>query len=307
MNVGRPLPLGVGVSAEQMIALRWQVRQFVLKSRRRASSAVSGAHASRFRGRGVDYLESRAYMPGDDIRNMDWRVTARTGKAHTKIYQEERERPIILLLDINPSMFFGTRTRLKSVAMAEIAAALAWATTMQGDRIGALAFWGDQHHEIRPAGGRRGVMRLIRALDQWCDPREHREQQQSGMVEALVRLRRVVKPGSSIIIVSDFYSYEPGCGRQLSRLAAHNDVLGVWLRDPVEMAPLPKSNYPISDGKSRGVLPLQTQRQRQHFSDYLAQRESDIHQLFQERALSLIDIDTSAELVGQLRKIWSGR
>jgi uncharacterized protein (DUF58 family) len=134
-NVGQP-PQGDGIhlSAAELIALRPRCHALRLPMRQPAASALAGAYRSRFRGRGVDFVESRNYQPGDDIRNMDWRVTARTGRPHTKVFQEERERPVLIVLDASPSLFFGTRKMLKSVAAGKLAAAVAWAAVRRGDR-----------------------------------------------------------------------------------------------------------------------------------------------------------------------------
>src|SRR5471032_501120 len=129
---------GVHVNLDELIALRLRARRLA-----RPAARVGGSHAatqvSRFRGRGVDYVESREYQPGDDIRQMDWRVTARSGRPHTKLFQEEREQSILLIIDTNPSMRFGTRARFKSVQAARTAALLAWASVQSGDRVGAVA------------------------------------------------------------------------------------------------------------------------------------------------------------------------
>ena len=137
---------------------------------RLARARLAGDHLSRFRGRGMDYRESRAYQPGDDVRSMDWRITARTGVPHVKLYQEERERPVVLFLDLNPGMFFGSRGMLKSVAAARAAALVAWAAAERGDRVGAMLFDGG-HCDLPPRGGRHGVLRLIRELVEHTDPR----------------------------------------------------------------------------------------------------------------------------------------
>ena len=127
------------VTAKTMVATRHHARQFNLTSIKKATSAISGLHDSRFRGRGMDYLESRVYQAGDDIRNMDWRVTARTGQAHTKLFQEERERPTYLVVDTNDSLLFGTKNQFKSVLASQIAALLGWSSVHQGDRIGVMS------------------------------------------------------------------------------------------------------------------------------------------------------------------------
>lgn len=115
------------VDARDLIGLRHEARALSLGSRRPVASALAGPHDSRFRGRGMDYRESRHYQPGDDIRNMDWRVTARAGRPHTKVYQAERERPVVVLADFGATLFFGTRGTFKSVAAARTAALIAWA------------------------------------------------------------------------------------------------------------------------------------------------------------------------------------
>jgi len=142
----------------ELIALRRELRGNPLRPRRAVRGLLAGAHHSRFRGRGMDYLESRLYQPGDDIRNLDWRVTARSGKAHTKLYQEERERPVVVLVDLGPGMFFATRGRFKSVIAARAASFLGWSAVAHGDRIGALLFNGE-HRELKPRGGDKGSSR----------------------------------------------------------------------------------------------------------------------------------------------------
>ena len=178
---------GIHLDSAELISLRPRCNALALPMHSPAASALAGAYRSRFRGRGVDFLESRNYQPGDDIRNMDWRVTARTGRAHTKIFQEERERPVLVVLDAGPSLFFGTRKRLKSVAAGLLAASIAWTAVRRGDRIGAFLFSPEGHRELRPAGGRRGAMRVIQSLVEWLDP----EQVRSGEAPLSATLERV--------------------------------------------------------------------------------------------------------------------
>src|SRR4051812_6220907 len=157
---------GVRVHLDELIALRLRARRLV-RPAVRVGGHQAATHASRFRGRGVDYVESRNYQPGDDIRQMDWRVTARTGRPHTKVFQEEREQSILLLIDANASMRFGTRARFKSVQAARAGALLAWAAVQGGDRVGALGFGPALNAEVKPGGGPRGALRVLRALAEW--------------------------------------------------------------------------------------------------------------------------------------------
>nr|WP_241480308.1 DUF58 domain-containing protein [Legionella norrlandica] len=129
---------GVIAELSELIDLRRYVHSVHYKPQGRALR--SGNHISKFRGRGMDFAEVRNYQAGDEIRHMEWRVTARTGRPHVKIYQEERERPVIMLVDFNPSMIFGTKIAFKSVVAARLASLLAWTVIKQGDRVGGSFF-----------------------------------------------------------------------------------------------------------------------------------------------------------------------
>ena len=246
---------GIHLTAAELIALRPRCHALRLPMRQAAASALAGAYRSRFRGRGVDFLESRNYQPGDDIRNMDWRVTARTGRAHTKVFQEERERPVLVVLDAGPSLFFGTRRRLKSVAAGQFAAAVAWSAVRRGDRIGGFLFAPGRHRELRPAGGRRGAMRVIQGLVDWLEPGSAAQGEAEPLSAALERVRHAVRPGSLVVVVSDFFSLDENCNRHLSRLRQHNDVIGCQVLDAAEYQ-LPPGRYPISDGRQAAILEM---------------------------------------------------
>lgn len=269
---------GIHLDAAELIALRPRCNALCLPMHTPAASALAGAYRSRFRGRGVDFLESRAYQPGDDIRNMDWRVTARTGRPHTKIFHEERERPVLVVLDASPSLFFGTRRRLKSVAAGMLASAVAWTAVRRGDRIGAFLFAPGEHRELRPAGGRRGAMRVIQGLVDWLDPERPRTGEGS-LSAALERVRHAVRPGSLVLIVSDFFSLDESCNRHLSRLRQHNDVIGCQVVDAAEEA-LPAGRFPISDGSNSALLDTRQASAREQFARMSQAHAHDPQRLF---------------------------
>jgi uncharacterized protein (DUF58 family) len=255
---------GIHLSAPELIALKPRCNALRLPMNQPAASALAGAYRSRFRGRGVDFVESRNYLPGDDIRNMDWRVTARTGKPHTKIFQEERERPVLVVVDANSSLYFGTRTRLKSVAAGHLAAAVAWAAVRRGDRIGAFLFAPNAHRELRPSGGRRGAMRVIQGLVDWLNPGSE-NQGYEPLSASLERVRHAVRPGSLVLIISDFFNLDENCHRHLSRLRQHNDVIGCQVMDPAEQF-LPAGRFPISDGEHSAMLDTHKEKSRRQFN-----------------------------------------
>ncbi|TVQ92441.1 MAG: DUF58 domain-containing protein [Chromatiaceae bacterium] len=272
-------------------------------------------HRTRLRGRGMDYRESRHYQPGDDIRTMDWRVTARAGHPHVKRFDEERERPVMVLADFAPSMFFASQGVFKSVLAARLAALIGWATIAHGDRIGALlsgaAAGAEGHLELAPAGGRRGQLRLIRALVAAGDPSAAlaRPAAPAGTLgRALGRLRRVVRPGSLIFLLSDFHGSDAESARHLRRLAQHNDLTAIWIADPLELAPPPPGRYPVSDGHGRGLLETISSSGRARYAAACQALQQRVMALSGDLGIPLLRCTTDADPVAQLAAgLGSGR
>jgi uncharacterized protein (DUF58 family) len=287
-------------TTDELIKLRLHVKGLKLRGRQMANSVISGTHHSRFRGRGMDYLESRCYQPGDDIRNMDWRVTARTGTPHTKIYHEERERPVVVVVDLGPTMFFGSRNCLKSVQACRAAAMLGWATVTQGDRIGALIFNG-KHQELQPSGGQRGALRLIRHLNQSSDPikglANSTDTENNGLNHALKRLHRVARPGSLIFLISDFYNIDENTDRQLMKLRQHNDLVALQISDPLELAPPPAGSYAITDGTKNGWLDS-----KQSNNPRWLPHHQQISEVIGQRAIPHLHLSTTDDVSAKLRR-----
>jgi len=304
-NDSRLLPGVVHVSSDELVRYRLQARELKLSSRLPARSTITGGHASRFRGRGMDYLESRDYQPGDDIRSMDWRVTARTNRAHVKLYQEERERPVVVMVDLGPGMFFATQGAFKSVIAARAAALIGWAAIQHGDRIGALFFNG-VHHELRPLGGQRGVMRLIRQLVVATDPAAALaspavDAHNSQLNEALLRLHRVARPGSLVYILSDFYAMDTDTRRHLQRLRQHNDVVACQIVDALELAAPPAGRYAVTDGAATGLLDTRSGKRRQAYDDYFSGHHQAVRDLMRQCAVPLRRITTTDDVLQALR------
>lgn len=299
---------GIHLGAAELIALKPRCNALSLPMHRPAASSLAGAYRSRFRGRGVDFVESRNYLPGDDIRNMDWRVTARTGRAHTKIFQEERERPVLVAVDISQSLYFGTRTRLKSVAAGQMAAAVAWAAVRRGDRIGAFLFTSDDHREMRPTGGRRGAMRVIQGLVEWLNP-DKAHAGHKPLSVSLERVRHAVRPGSLVLIISDFFNLDEQCHRHLSRLRQHNDVIGCQVMDPAEEF-LPAGRFPISDGENSAMLDTYQELSRRKFHQMSSEHGETPKRMFQRHKcgwMVLKTTDDPVELLGRELRLLVGR
>ncbi|VAW74578.1 hypothetical protein PA3071 [hydrothermal vent metagenome] len=291
------------VTLDELIQLRQQARSLGLGHARIARAQLSGNHASRFRGRGMDYQESRIYQAGDDIRSMDWRVTARTGRPHTKLYQEERERPVVVCVDLNPGMFFASRGALKSVVAARAASLIGWAAAAHGDRIGALLFNGE-HHELPPRGGKHGVLRLIRQLVAQSNPLENLNQapHPQGLNPALARLRRVSRPGSLIFLLSDFYGIDDETGNHLMRLRQHNDVVAIQIVDTLELAAPPPARYGVTDGQQVGILDTRSAAVQKTYRDFFNQHHQTLRDLMRSWAIPLLQLPTDADIAAVLRR-----
>jgi len=238
------------ISTAGLIALSKKSRGLSLKTGL-IGAHQSGDYQSAFKGRGMEYDESRLYQPGDDIRNIDWRVTARTGKTHTKLFCEEHERPVHLWVDFRSPMFFATRGKFKAVIAAELASLFAWTAHRQGDRVGGIVFSDSIHHELKPQRGKSAVLRLIKHMVEhpgWQQPDVNEENQQ-GMLHSLINLRRLVRPGSMVILLSDFRGFDENLRSHLIRLRQHNEVVMVHIYDWLEEYLPPAGHYRITNGQ----------------------------------------------------------
>jgi len=240
---------GLRPSLSELIALRDRVRGW--PPARLAAAAVAGPAASPFRGRGMEYAESRPYAPGDDARHIDWRLSARTGKPHTKLFQAERERVTLLVADASPALYFGTRVRFKSVQAARAGAVATWAAQFRGDRIGAIAAVpGDPG--VVPNGGPRGALRVLEALARWYAQPPARD---AGLGPTLSIAARLLHPGASLVVLADAGSLADVPQGRLATLAAHHDVLVVLLVDALEMQP-PRQRLAFALGEAQVDLDL---------------------------------------------------
>ena len=217
----------------------------------------------------MEFDESRVYQPGDDPRNMDWRVTARAGTPHVKLFREERERPVWLLVDQGPSMRFGTRVAFKSVVAARVAALLGWAASDRGDRVGGLVFDESNHLERRPAARGAGLLPL---LDRLASPPENAAGGHASLAEAAGHLARLVRPGSLVAVVSDFADFGQDPGGWLAQLAFGTELLLILIHDPIESAAPPAGRYPVLTGLRRGILDLTGTSARDAYHDHFEQR-----------------------------------
>ncbi len=286
---------GIELSLGQLIETRTKpIIQWLAPNSKVKTNRIGGFR-SRFKGLGMDFDEVRLYQNGDDIRNIDWRVTARTGEAHTKLFKEERERPVFVVLDQMPSMFFGTASAFKSLIASKIASQIMWHSLNNGDRFGALLFGQNSHSEMKPSSNRRNCMRLLsRIVESYqlilnenfifnnTDGNNiQKEQQQrtapkNPLSETLKRLRYLAKPGTLIHIISDFNLFDEDCQGHLSRLSQHTDIHCVLVKDPIESELPPSGLYGITDGTQKGYLNTRDKTIRKNYRQQFEKKQKTI-------------------------------
>lgn len=300
---------GITVDLKELVALRRYAQSVQYSPEQRA--VRSGNHLSKLRGRGMDFAEVRNYQAGDEIRHMEWRVTARTGRPHVKLFQEEKERPAIILTDFNPSMYFGTRVAFKSVIAARLAAILAWTAVNQGDRLGGLLFSGTTHHEFIPRARETGVLPFLAGLSDYSqkilNSRTSFSEHFSPMSEALMRLRRVSRPGSILILISDFYHLDEDCEKHLSRLRAHNDVLTYHICDPIELYPPEPQQYAITNGRQELLLDTENPAISDAYRKYCEQKILKIERLMKQNQIQYTQVTSETDLPYLVRTTYPRR
>jgi uncharacterized protein (DUF58 family) len=224
---------------------------------------------------------------------MDWRVTARSGRAHTKLFEEERERGLLLLVDFNPGMRFGTRVRFKSVQAARAASLLAWLASANGDRVGICGFGGGITAEVKPARGRRGVLQVLRALRDW----DHAAGEDSeALSSGLERARRLLRPGMRLILVSDGFSVDAQSSPALLRSAGRHELGAVLLSDQLEQHPPPGGRFALSLAGKRHVLDFGNLRMRTQWSQSFAERRLRLRSELQRIGARVVDLSTDSDL-----------
>jgi uncharacterized protein (DUF58 family) len=269
----------VRISLQRLLACRTEARRLGLAERGRVLATRAGSHLSPFRGAGIDYDESRVYVPGDDPRTMDWRVTARAGRAHVKLFRDERERPVSLLVDQRAAMHFATRVAFKSVVAARAAALLGWAAVARGERIGGLVFGEHAHALQRPAPRQAPLLALLRALS---GAPGARPVGYLHLHDAVERLLRLPIAGGVVFVISDFVDADLD-DSWLARLTQRAEVALVAVHDPIEESAPPPGCYPVIAPGGRRTLDTRSagrrawyergfQRRRRRLADFALQR-----------------------------------
>lgn len=288
-----------------LVALQYQASGFSFLPKQPVHSILSGRHSSRLRGRGLNFEELRHYRAGDDIRTMDWKVTNRTGKPHVRVYTEEKERPVLLLIDQRISMFFGSQVKMKSVIAAELAALAAWRVLSVGDRVGALVFNDVDIIETKPHRSRKTVMQILHNITRFNHDLEADTdivQNDAQLNLALRETERLSGHDYLIVIISDMSGWNEESVKRVKRLARHNDVMAALVFDPLEKTLPDSSQLVLSDG----ALQIQVDTAKNGLNDqYTHHFESGVEHLQAElnkHGIPVIPMSTTESVQDQLRQ-----
>jgi len=292
---------GAYVSLDQLLALRHKPSAQPPAASSRVVGNRAGLKLSKIKGRGVDFSEVRAYQPGDDIRSIDWRVTARKNKPHTKVFREERERPTLIVVDQTQNMFFGSRLRLKSVAAADLAARIAWQNLAAGDRVGGIVMGNDGQTVYRPYRTTKAVARFLNAVAQYNRQLDRSQHDPSRSInEGMLRIRRLTHTNYRIFILSDFSGRLEDWREHLHQLARHNQVVAVHIHDPLEEQLPPADHYAVTDGADRLQLYTGDKGLRLRYEARFQARTQQLMGLCAHEAMSYVSVQTCDEQIDQL-------
>lgn len=284
----------------------------VLANKTLARAQLAGGHLSPIKGRGMEFSECRQYQPGDDIRSIDWRITARTGKTYCKLFSEEKERPVYVLLDLSSSMYFGSQYRLKSVQACHLTALLAWATKHKSDRVGGIIIGEFGHKELKPQRQQRGIMQLLSQTVSLHNAQLNQTNVANGndaatpesLTGALTRLRILCKTGSHIMIISDFLNLDDKAQKQLALLKRHNEVEAWQIFDPLELS-LPEITanvrLAVSDGQQHGFVSPGDASSREKYQQHADVKQQALRQVMNRYGIRHHKISSGESLLSQIK------
>lgn len=283
---------------------------FSLLPKQPVHSVLAGKHASKLRGRGLDFEEVRKYVAGDDIRNIDWRVTARTGITSTKVFTEEREKPVLVITDMTPGMFFGSQVYTKTFIASQLAAITAFKVLKNGDRFGGLVFNNDGCKIFAPQRSRKVVLQYLQELVEESNQLVANNitiKPKSELLEnALLRTVSMVTHDYVIMVISDFYDISAKSKKNLIQLSKHNDVILSRITDPLEEK-LPKDKLVVSDGNLQLMWDSGKKNSGKKYESTYNNMRSHFYNDMERYGIPLIQLNTVDAIDAQLKSLFKSK
>ncbi len=297
---------GVYVSLDDLLALEYHGRKISFLPRQPVHSLLSGRFASRMRGRGLNFEEIRDYRPGDDVRSIDWKVTARLQKPHIRVFNEERDRQALLVVDQRLSMFFGSRRAMKSVAAAEAAAIGAWRVLGAGDRVGAIVFDDRELTEFRPRRSRSTVLQVLMAIvarNQALGVGRGISASPLMLNNALQQAQRRALHDAAVIIISDFDGADDETHKMVGAMARHNDVVALLVHDPLQSDLPASASMTVTDGELQIHLEVGRESVRKSIVEASRDRLKGVFAWTQELGVPVLPLSAAEDTAQQLRRL----
>ena len=304
------LPKGHKVSAERLIEGRHVAQSININAQSKALALLAGRRKIRQRGRGVDFEEVRLYAPGDDVRSIDWRVTARSGDPHTKLFQEDREQPIVLLVDLRSPMWFGSKNCFKTVLACHIASVLAWAGLDAGERVGGIAMTNSGLVEIKPQRSKRSVLRLLRLMESAPSPSASPgDDAPDTWSIALSQLKSLSRPGARLMVISDFTDLlsDTTVEKTFRDIVSHRQVVCFKITDPLDAELPPSGRYALTDGSKQIKIDTSMQRLRSAYKDDFEKSQAAVVDYLRRYQIPLVSVDTSENPNELLQRVFPKR
>ncbi|MCF6225612.1 MAG: DUF58 domain-containing protein [Xanthomonadales bacterium] len=306
LNKNNKLDAGVYVQLDELVKLQYKASGFSFLPKQPIHSVLSGQHSSKLRGRGLNFEELRNYLPGDDTRNIDWKVTARTGTPYVRVYTEEKDRTVWLLVDQRQAMFFGSKKRMKSVVAAEVAAISAWRVLSVGDRVGAVIFNDEEITVVPPHRSRERVMQILKQLvnmNQALSANTNTSPSPSKLSEALKTVSHMAGHDSLLVMITDGDGLSSETRRQITRISEHNDVLTAFIYDPLEQKLPAAGRLRFADDSGQMEVDTSNKKFRRGFQNEFQQKLERMQTVSRRFSIPLLPLETITPVSEQIRKL----
>lgn len=299
----------VAPTLKQLISLEYLVAStgFTLLPKQPVNSILAGRHSSKLRGRGLDFSEVRTYISGDDIRDIDWKVTARVGKTHIKLFTEEKDKPIYLYIDLTPTMFFGSKLYTKSSIACQLATIAAFKVLKNGDRFGGVIFSEDGIDTIKPQRNRKSILRYISKLSEsakrLATDLPTISSKERSFEQNLLRSGSFTSQNSVVVIISDFYQLTSKSKEILTDISKHNDLILAQVSDDMERE-LPSGDILLSDGDQQLLWNNRKRNIGKEFQDHMISDQDDLTSEMKRYGIPVMQINTHQPIDSQLKEIF---
>ena len=293
---------GVYVSLSELLKFGYMPKNFNIRPNAAVLTRLSGRHQSSMRGRGMDFSEMKQYVQGDDTRNMDWKATRRTGKPYIRVYNEERDRNVWLVVSQMNSMFFGSNLRMKSVSAAHTAALMAFKALEMGDRVGAVVYNNDEVKFFKATSSKNNLVQIMTEIERQNHllNASNGDNQKASIGKSLKALSALVKHDDLVVLIGDGRAMDEETAKHITRINVHNDVIGALIYDPMEEAIVKSPSLFITDGIDMVDVDSSDKQLIERYRERLSERKEDFQKLSRKNAMPVLSISTEFPVLDQL-------